>query len=929
MTDRQRSLPGFEEECEPVEASPTAADRPQGALAGQTVYIVDAHALIYQVFHAMPEMTGPNGQPVGAIYGFIRDVLDIVEKKRPNYFYCAFDHPGGETFRHEFYGDYKANRAAMPDDLRPQIPNIQRLLAALGVPTLCLENYEADDILATVARRAEEEGGQCFIVTNDKDCRQLISDRVQLYNIRKDHVFDADELMEDWGVRPDQAVDFQALVGDSVDNVPGVPLIGPKLARELLQKYDTLEGVLDHAGELSGKKRRENLINYRQQALLSRDLVRLVTDTPIEIDWQAGRVGGIDLGRTNELCQEFGFRRLADQIAQLTVQDAPVAWSVTYRTVTTADELVELAAEMSQQTRLAFDIITTSPSPRWAEIVGYSFAWHEGQAYYVPVRAPDGETQLDPNTTLATLRPIFEDAGIEKAGQDLKSSLAVLRSVDIALAGITCDTMVADYLLDPGQRNHHLDDIAQRYLNHSMTGIQVLVGTGKRQKRLDELPLSQVAGPAAEAADVVFRLARILEEKLAAEGLTQLFCELEMPLIDVLAELEFNGIKIDVARLRELSERFGNRIRDVKREIFELAGAEFNIDSRLQLSDVLFTQFGLPVVKRTKTGPSTDADVLAELGKQHALPAKIVEYRQFAKLKSTYVDALSGLVHPETQRVHTSFKQDVAATGRLSSTDPNLQNIPIRTPEGREIRSAFVPGPARWRLLTADYSQIELRVLAHYSHDEVLQRAFAQDRDIHALVASQVYGVSLDEVTSQLRRSAKAVNFGVIYGQSPFGLAKALEISQEDAAQFIDAYFAQYTGVENFVRKVLEECRRNGYVSTILGRRRAVHGIRDPSRIGTSRQRNLPERIAINTVIQGSAADLIKQAMINVSRRMRREQLQARMLLQIHDELVFEVPSDELTNLSTLVMEEMTGAGQLDVPMRVDIKVGTNWADCE
>ena len=934
MTERQRSLPGFETVVKARQTSTVAATRKRGALADQTVYIVDAHGLIYQVFHAMPDMTSPAGQPVGAIHGFLRDVLDMVAKQRPDYFFCAFDPPRGKTFRHEFYDDYKAHREPMPDDLRPQIPNIQRMLSALGVPSLCCASYEADDILATVARHTEEQGGRCFIVTNDKDCRQLISDRVQLYNIRKDQFFDGDALLQDWGVRPDQVVDFQSLVGDSVDNIPGVPLIGPKLARELLQKYQTLEGVLDHASEVSGKKRSENLVNYRQQAYLSRDLVRLDSATPVDIDWQAGRVGGIDFELVDELCQEFGFRQLADQISQLAIPEAPSTPVVHCRIVNTQGELTEVAEQLSQQSRIAVDVTTTSTSAGGGDIIGCSFAWIEGEACYVPLRAPAGETPLDPDRVWAVLKPVLESAAVEKVGENLKFSLVALRGVGVALAGISCDTMVADYLLDPGQRNHDLADLARRYLNRITTRLQDLIGTGKNRRGLDDLPLSQAAEFAAERADVAFCLAEILEKQLAVEGLGQLFRDLEMPLVEVLAELECNGIKVDVDRLRELSDRFGKRIDDLKQQIFEHTGAEFNIDSRPQLSDVLFKQLGLPVVKRTKTGPSTDADVLGVLAKQHPLPASIVAYRQYAKLKSTYVDALADLVHPLTSRVHTCFKQDVAATGRLSSTDPNLQNIPIRTAEGREIRSAFVPPGADWQLLAADYSQIELRVLAHYSHDEALQCAFAQHQDIHALVASQVYGVRLDEVTSQMRRSAKAVNFGVIYGQSAFGLAKALEISKEEAAQFIEAYFVQYAGVKNFVEKVLEDCRRNGYVTTILGRRRAVHGIRDlsqsnPSSGGISRQRNLPERIAINTVIQGSAADLIKQAMINVSRRMQREPLRSRMLLQIHDELVFEVPSDELTDLSTLVTEEMTSAGQLAVPLDVDIKVGVNWAECE
>ncbi|MEX0818056.1 MAG: DNA polymerase, partial [Pirellulaceae bacterium] len=510
------------------------------------------------------------------------------------------------------------------------------------------------------------------------------------------------------------------------------------------------------------------------------------------------------------------------------------------------------------------DTETTSTNPRWAEIVGYSFAWKPGEAYYVPVRAPLGEPRLDPHFASEALRGVLEDPRIEKTGQNLKYDMIVLRNIGITLRGVSFDTMVADYLLVPGERSHSMDDMALRYLNHKTISIKELIGSGRKQIRMDEVPVAQVTGYAAEDADVPMRLTAILERKLKAEGLDDLFHSVELPLVEILAELEFNGIKVDVDRLRELSDRFGQRLAELEVEIYELAGEKFNIDSPKQLSKLLFEKLALPVIRKTKTGASTDVEVLTELAKQHPLPAKLIEYRQNAKLKSTYVDAIPELVHPTTKRIHTSFRQDVAATGRLSSTEPNLQNIPVRTEEGREIRSAFLPGEPDWLLMTADYSQIELRVLAHFSGDQAMCQAFAEDRDIHTQVASEVYGVPLDQVTREMRRNAKAVNFGVIYGQSAFGLAKSLDIEKEVAAEFIEAYFARYTGVEKFTRKVLENCRANGYVSTILGRRRVVDGVRDPSRFGDSRQRTLPERIAINTVIQGSAADLIKQAMINV-----------------------------------------------------------------
>jgi DNA polymerase-1 len=908
---------------------PTRPVTPPTSLAGQRVYVIDANSLIFQVFHAIPEMTSPKGEPVNAVFGFVRDILYIAQDKEPHYLFCAFD-MAGPTFRHDLYADYKVHRAEMPEELVPQFPAIRRVLEALGVPILELDAYEADDILATLARLTEELGGDCFLVTADKDCRQLITDHVKIYNVRKNLVYDAAELEKEWGVSPPQVVDFQALVGDPVDHVPGVPLIGPKAAKELLQKYGTLESVLDHAHEVSGTKRKQNLLDSRDQALLSRKLVRLDAHVPIEIDWAHGRLGGFDRERARAIFAEYGFHRFGEQLRQLNVEEAPPSWQADYRLVNTPDLFEDFLAELRGQACVSIDTETTGVSPTQADLVGLSFAWTPGLAYYVPVRAPAGEPHLDPDTVLGALRPILEDPAVKKVGQNLKYDLLVLRTAGIHLKGLAFDSMVASYLLDAGERNHNLDELAQRFLNHTTIRIGELIGTGKDQKRMDEVPLPAIASYACEDADVPFRLMPILTSKLREQELSGLFEQLELPLIDVLAEMEHNGIRVDPGRLAELSRQYGERLIMLEKEVYDLAGHPFNIGSTKQLQQVLFEEQRLPVISKVKTGPSTDVSVLEELARQHPLPAKIIEYRQFAKLKNTYVDALPALINPRTGRVHASFQQAVAATGRLSSSDPNLQNIPIRTEDGRAIRSAFRPGPEGWSLLAADYSQIELRVLAHFSHDETLCSAFACDEDIHARVASQVYGVPLADVTSEMRRTAKAVNFGVIYGQSPFGLAKTLGIEQDVAAIFIENYFQRHPGVEEFLRSILVECRARGYVTTILGRRRAIRGVRpDPGKPGAGKQRNLSERTAINTVIQGSAADLIKLAMIAVYRRMEREELRSKVLLQIHDELVFEVPPDEIEAVKHLVVEEMTGVQKMAVPLKVDVAVGRNWAEVE
>lgn len=949
----------------PVVASPPPAVvlapiDPASPLTGRTVYAVDSHSLIYQVFHALPEMTGPKGQPVAAVHGYLRDLCDLVEKHKPDYLACTFD-LSEITFRNELFGEYKAHREEMPADLQSQVADIRRFLAALGLPVLECAGYEADDIMATFARLAKEQTGKCVLVTSDKDCRQLITDQVTIFLIRKNLFYGAPELMADWGVRPDQVVDFQAMVGDPVDNVPGIPLIGPKAAKELLEKYGTLESILDHAHEVSGQKKKENLLAGRERAMLSRELVKLRADAPVEIDWPKLRPGSGDAAAVNELCQELGFRQLGQRLIKVfcggdaaivpsssgavdkdaptdtevieapanapTFEEAP--WNVRYETIATEAALRSLVAEMEKQSRLSIDTETTSQYPRRAEIVGYAISWKPDEAYYVPVKAPPGDPQIDPAKAAEILKPVLERADIAKVGQNIKYDLIVLRAAGIHVQGTAFDTLVADFLLEPGIRSHNLDELSGRYLQHTTVKIDTLIGTGKNQKRMDEAPVEKVSWYAAEDADVALKLADKLSLRIDESGFTKLFHELEMPLVEVLADIEFNGFKIDADLLRSMSDKFAKLIATLEAEIYAIAGREFNIDSRNQLSVILFEELGLPVLKKTKTGASTDAEVLEDLAKLHPLPKKIIEYRQMAKLKSTYIDSLPEQIVPATGRVHTSLKQDVAATGRLSSTDPNLQNIPIRTEQGRDIRSAFLPGHEGWKLLSADYSQIELRVLAHFCQDEALMAAFRDKEDIHTRVAAQVHKVEASEVDREMRRRAKAINFGIIYGQSAFGLSKALDISQQDATVFIEAYFAQYPSVAKFMDTVLDDCRKKGYVETILGRRRPVEGVRPQAVRVNSKQKTLPERIAINSVIQGSAADMIKRAMIGIHRRLKSENFAAKMLLQVHDELVFEFPPEEQSRLIAMVKEEMGNFEGFTVPLQIDVKVGPNWASCE
>jgi DNA polymerase-1 len=886
------------------------------------LYILDAHSLIYQVFHAIAEMTSPDGLPTNAVFGFTRDIEFIRKQKKPDYFLCAMDAPG-PTFRHRIADDYKATRAAMPDDLRPQIDVIKRVLAAYRIPILCQEGYEADDYLASVARQAHERGIEAYLCTADKDVRQCVRDGVIVYDLRRNRVIDRQYVVEDWGIAPEQVVDFQSLVGDSTDNIKGVAGVGPKTASKLLQQYATLEGIYDHIDEIKGKLR-ENLVAGRESALKARDLVRLKENISLPEDWSSWKLQEPDRPALLELFREVGFHRFADDLRA----EAPAAvdWKQNYRLVADAESFDELLRSMASQSRISFDLETTSTKPAEADIVGYAVSWTPEEAYYIAVRAPKGQTSLDPDDVLAKMRPILENPEIQKVGQNLKYDMVVLKSAGVTMEGLAFDTMIASYLLEPGERIHNLDELSQRLLGHETIKIESLIGKGKNQLRMDQVDVAKVADYAAEDADCALRLTEILAPRLQTDGVEKLFEELELPLVEVLVDMESAGIRIDVPRLDALSDELGERLDEVKASVYKSAGHPFNVDSPAQVRKVLFEELNLPVMKRTPSGASTDQEVLEELSDRHEVCAMLLEYRQLAKLKGTYLDALPTMINKRTGRVHASFNQTVAATGRLSSSDPNLQNIPIRTAEGQKIRAAFLPGRPTQVLLSADYSQIELRMLAYYSGDQTLCRAFAEDQDIHAVVGAQIGRVSVDQVTAELRRRAKAVNFGIMYGLSPFGLARQLKIDKEEAAAFIDAYFQQYPGVEAFFTRVLEDAKKNRFVSTILGRRRPISGIR----MTTGRVRNLSERTAINTVIQGSAADLIKQAMVNLHRRLKRDALPAQLLLPIHDELVFEVDREYAETLANVVVREMSRALPLgDVPVKVDVGVGHNWLDLE
>lgn len=1079
------------------------------SLSGQTVCVLDAYGLIYQVFHAPGmEMTNAKGEPTGAVFGFVRDVLTIMNKLRPDYLFCAYD-MHAKTFRSDIYPEYKANRSATPDDLLLQFDFTREFLKGVGVPALGKVGYEADDILATAAKKVEELGGKTILVTADKDARQLLSDSTTIYLLRKEKYYNAPELLEDWGITPDQVVDFQALVGDSSDNVPGVPLIGPKVASELLAKYKTLEGAIEAAANLKGK-RFENIRNHQADAYMSRELVTLKKDVPIEFDWESGKLGGVDPDRLRRLFQYWNFRSFAskaDALAQTfgTAKAEPSEWfdkieqerldflggvqtenargsnsentlfdpigvdrgvsgptfgnipggangafdfnaqtpllerfaqsqygartnrpespsprqsfdefelvsvkqyptldslefpaqipslAPTRTIVDNETKLTSLLERLQGVKTLSVSVVTVDAPeigkvrPRFAALCGLALAFDANEAFYLPFRAPLGEPKLDQTAALDALRSILESSEIAKVGFELKYDALVLLDAGVRTRGLAFDAALADYLVRSGDTRRDLADVAQTYLDASLFDIRSAIGSGKKRTPLDALPTEIAAQYAADLVLAPLNAAPLLRAKLMETGaLEKLAVELETPLVETLAEMEYNGIAIEPERFKEASALFLVKQEKLEREIRTIIeGADpdptfaqtINLNSPKQLQRLLFDDLQLRVIRKTKTGPSVDAEVLEELACEHPVPEKIVELRKTIKLRGTYLEPLPTLTLPSTGRVCATFNQAATATGRLSSSDPNLQNIPARSEDGKFIREGFVPDKKLGfdAFVSCDYSQVELRVLAHYSGDEELIRAFVEDRDIHATVASRIFGVAPEDVTSDMRRKAKTVNFGLVYGQTSFGLSKALGITPSEASAYIDAFFATYPGVLEFFDRVLDDCAKRGYVQTALGRRRALSGVRGARGRKTL---NFPERAAINAVVQGTAADVMKLAMIAVWSRLKREGWiasrwapnaqtppiarkvreydlaanplfaaleplddqapvptpgpsgeRARLLLQIHDELLFETRREDADALAKIVVEEMKLGDPLRVPLKIDAEIGANWGE--
>ena len=897
-----------------------------------TLYLIDGYALIYRSYFAFARnpLRTSAGEETGAAYGMANFLVKLLDERKPDYLGVVLD-SREPTFRHQQFPDYKATREKMPDDLRAQLARVQEIFEAFRVPLIEMPHEEADDVIGTLAIKAAAQGLDVYIVSGDKDFYQLIDEHVMLFNPGRgglaaveEEVIDLSNATAKFGVEPGRVPDVLGLMGDASDNIPGVPGVGAKTARKLVEEWGSIEELYAHLDEAATPKLRERLSANRDAALLSKDLVTIRTDLNVDLDLDTLAIREPDRGKAIGLFAELEFTKLMQRFGQ---RETRLDEEARYAVVESHEALLTLIGRLESADRFAFDLETTSLDPLRAEIVGIAFATEPGRAWYVPVGHSPADRNLPLATVVAGLKPIFEDPDRPKLGQNVKYDMVALGRAGIELEGVVADTMLAAYLLDPARRQYNLDLLALETLGHKKITYDELTKPDGRRDRIPfaEVELDSAFCYACEDADVALRLAERFLPELEEKGLMELFRDVEMPLVPVLAAIEERGIALDMEFFGAMSARLAAELATIERECYLLAGGEFNLNSPHQLSEVLFKRLGLKAVKRTKTGYSTDSEVLEALAAEHDLPRRLIEYRELAKLKSTYVDALPAAINAETGRLHSSFNQTVASSGRLSSSEPNLQNIPVRTPLGREIRRGFIPSEPGWTLLVSDYSQIELRILAHLSRDENLLDAFRSGHDIHRQTSALIFGLDPEAVTPDIRNRAKEVNFGVVYGMGAFGLARRLGISRDEARAFIDGYFARFSAVRRFQEETIRQARETGYVTTLLGRRRYLPEIRSRN----FNIRSFAERVAINSPIQGTAADLIKIAMIRIHERIARERIPARMLLTVHDELVFEVEETAGGVLGDLVKEEMEGAIALDVPVVVEIGTGPTWYDAK
>ena len=886
----------------------------------RTLYLIDGSAYIYRAYHAIRSLTNSKGLPTNAAFGFTRMLIKLIEDRSPEYVVMFFD-AKGPTFRHEIYQDYKANRPPMPEDLSIQIPYIKEITHGFNIPVIEKQGFEADDLIGTFKCRAEKAGFFVVMVTGDKDFVQLVTDNAVIWDPMKETTIDINTVRDDFGVEPSQMIDVMALSGDASDNIPGVPGIGPKTALSLIKTFKTVERLYESVHTITKKKQQENLVLYKEQAFLSKKLVKIHVDVPFPFKPENFRYGTPDNTRLSKLFKNLEFR----QLQQAFPKRADLS-NKNYHAIYDMSALFDLIGRLEKTEMFAIDTETTSKDPMKANLVGLSFSMKPDEAFYIPCAHdyPEAPAQLELQKVLSQLKPVLESPDIKKIGQNIKYDWMVLKRHGINLAGVKFDTMLASYLINPSKRAHNLDQIALDFLDHKTITYEEISGKGKKDVSFAEISLEKAMPYSCEDADITLMAYHVLMPLIDNAGLMELYNNVELPLVPVLMNMEMTGVCVDKQKLMDLSKSFEHQLEQLESMIYSMAGEEFNIRSSQQLGRILFEKLKLPVQKKTKkkTGYSTDVNVLTALADKHELPEIILRHRTLAKLKSTYTDALLDLVHPETGRIHTSYNQTVTATGRLSSSDPNLQNIPIRTDEGMEIRKAFVPRKD-WTLVSADYSQIELRILAHYAADDILIEAFKNDEDIHTRTATEVFQVFRSFVTSELRRQAKVINFGIVYGMSPYGLSKELGISRKMAKIYIDNYFDRYKGVKRFVDQTISDARKTQKTSTLLGRIRLLPDINSSNKA----VREFAERTAINTPVQGTAADLIKLAMIRVDAAFRERGLNSAMLLSVHDEIVFEVPPEELASVKVLVKEIMEGIWNLKVPLKVNLALGDNWAE--
>jgi len=914
------------------------------------LYLVDGSGYIFRAYFAIPPRSTSDGTPVNATFGFTNMLIKLLRDSDADAIAVIFD-KSGKTFRNDIYPEYKAHRPEAPEDLVPQFAAIREATRAFNLPCIDMAGYEADDLIATYARQAKAAGAEVTIVSSDKDLMQLVDGGIAMLDPMKDRLIGRDEVVEKFGVQPEKVVDVQALAGDSTDNVPGVPGIGVKTAAQLITEYGDLDTLLARAGEIKQPKRREKLIENAELARISRRLVLLEQNVPVEVGIEGFGLKQPEPDDLRAFLERYEFRsllrRLSDQLGGVeetaAVPAAPEsAAEASYELVQDLPALEAWVAAAQARGTVAVDTETTSLDPLAAELVGVSLAVTPGKACYIPLShkgsgPADGGLDLEGSTeapkqiplkqAIAALKPLLEDPGVLKVGQNIKYDMLVLARQGIAVAPVD-DTMLLSYVLEGGLHGHGMDDLAQLHLDYQTIKFKEVAGSGKNQVTFDQVPLDKALDYAAEDADITLRLYELLKPRLVANRLTTVYETIERPLVPVLVKMEQTGIKVDRDTLRRMSNDFATRIGELETQIHKLAGRSFNIGSPKQLGEILFDEMSLPGGKKGKTGAyATGADVLEGLAAQgHDLPARVLDWRQLSKLKSTYTDALQNQINPETGRVHTSYSQAIASTGRLSSNDPNLQNIPVRTEEGRKIRTAFVAEKGHV-LLSVDYSQIELRLTADIAEVEALKQAFHEGQDIHAITAAQVFGIPVEGMDPMVRRKAKAINFGIIYGISAFGLAQNLGIPQGEAKAYIEAYFERYPGIRAYMDKTKKEAHEQGFVTTLFGRKIHLPGIQDKN----PARRSFSERAAINAPIQGTAADIIKRAMIRVPPALEQAKLSARMLLQVHDELMFEVPEAEVEATSALVREVMENACapavELSVPLVADAGTGANWAE--